>query len=91
MDRVTQKQLENLVQRLNRCAGTPETKYTKTASGYKANPNHYYIQGAYGGWKLEQVANEGGGAHDPIPMGFVSKRCCYELVDAFRRGMEVAS
>jgi hypothetical protein len=88
--RVTKKQLESKIEYLNKVAGTPETGHRQLEDGtWRSNPNHYYLQGAYGGWKLEQKCNTGGGANDPISMGFVSKRECYELVAAYIRGIEV--
>ena len=88
--RVTKKQLESKIEYLNKVAGTPETGFRLLKDGtWRSNPNHYYLQGAYGGWKLEQTCGNHGGANDPISMGFVSKRECYELVAAYIRGIEV--
>tara|TARA_R110002012_G_C11517080_1_gene599048 strand:- start:193 stop:468 length:276 start_codon:yes stop_codon:yes gene_type:complete len=88
MARITIRQLENLVERLNKKTNSPLTSYTRTSDGQlKPNANHYYIAQAYGGTKLEQMC-QGGGSHNPLSMGFVSKRECFQLVDAYLRGME---
>lgn len=81
--RITNKQLEMLVDRLNETRGTPKEPWTRTDSGLKANVNNYHIDSAYGGVRLVQHMNEGGGIHVISTNGFGTKR---EL-DTFLRGM----
>ena len=89
MTRTTQKDLEGLVNRLNRITGNNEQPYGKDANGrFKANIGSYLLDGAYGGWKLAQSDNEGGGQRNPIYMGYVSKRECYNMIHAYIQGIE---
>ena len=47
--RVTDKDLEIAVNRLNKLAGTPLTSYTKLkSSAYKPNARNYHLDWAYG-------------------------------------------
>ncbi len=90
MYRINIKQIEKLIDRLNETAGTPKSAYTKNSDGRLVpNPDHFYLAQAYGGCKLEQIC-KGGGARDPISMGFVTKRECFDLVSAYLNGMESA-
>jgi hypothetical protein len=50
----------------------------------------YYAQGAYGGWKLVQIVNEGGGER-AITAGYTTRRELYALIHAYREGMHAAS
>ena len=59
MNRVTRKDLDNVVARINRMAGDP------------VHP--YRISGAYGGWSLRRSV-EGGGEVDPLRSGYVPVR-----------------
>ena len=86
--RITIKDLEGAVDRLNRVSGTPETPYTKTKDGkYKPNPGNFHLSGAYGGYQVMQMC-ESGGASCPIGAGHVPKRECYETLHAFIKGVE---
>jgi hypothetical protein len=46
----------------------------------------YTLTGAYGGWQLQQVLNEGGGVR-AITQGYGTKREVYHLIHAYREGM----
>lgn len=88
--RTTQKDLENVVTRINRIAGTPATYSDKQPDGkFKANIGHYHLDGAYGGWKLSQVVNEGGGIRN-ITHGYAPKSVLYDQMQAFLSGLEAA-
>jgi len=91
MYRITIKDLENGIARLNRLAGTPETPYTKHANGkWTPNPGNYHLSGAYSGYQVMQMVNEGSGASCPIGAGHVPKRECYETLHAFINGFEAS-
>ena len=49
----------------------------------------YHVLGAYGGWQLAQIVNEGGGIRTIT--GYGTKRETYLLVQAYREGMGAAS
>ncbi len=92
MQRITEKQLESLVERLNKVTNSPLTPYTKQADGkFKANPGNYHWGWAYGGVKLVRMGNEGGGLSDGdvLGTGFGTKREVYNALHSFFRGMEV--
>lgn len=96
MNRITQKQLEAVVERINRATGSPLATYTKSENperdgrAYIPNIGNYHLDGAYGGWKLVRMANGSGGMHS-ITSGFVPKRELYELMQAMLTGMEMTA
>jgi len=83
--RVTEKQLETLVKRINEAAGTPLEPYVNVAGKFTAQVGNYHLSGAYGGWKLEQITNAQGGTRD-ITYGYVPKRDLYEQLQAILTG-----
>ena len=88
--RITRKDLDNVVRRLNTIAGTPQEPYIKDEAGkFKPQANCYLIGGAYGGWHLEQMSSIEGctGIRTPISMGYVSKRECYNAIQAYISGI----
>jgi hypothetical protein len=78
--RITQKDLEAVLKRINSNAGFEGEKLYST-------PGAYCLDGAYGGWKLAQYVNEHGGQRD-ITCGFCSKKELYYNMQAFLSGME---
>ena len=86
--------LTGLVDRLNRTVGAElkayreATEVEKAAGFYSvANPGTFYLEGAYGGHKLVQVINYGGGVRDVLYCGYVSKRELYHLIAALLKGL----
>ena len=66
-NRVAEKDLENIVARINRMTGSPLTAYTKSADKpVESNIGHYHLDYAYGGVTLYRMANTaaGGGLSD---------------------------
>jgi hypothetical protein len=53
-----------------------------------ATPGAYYLQGAYGGWQLQQLVGPHGACIAIFP-GYRSKRELLELIHAFRAGIRV--
>ena len=89
--KITMRDLEGAVSTLNRITGQAPEPYTKTgACEHVANVGNYHLDGAYGGWKLNQMDNENGGARDVLSAGYVPKRELYNLVWAFIKGIEAA-
>ena len=75
MERIKQAWLENGVRNLN------------IANGFGANPKYstigaYTLDGAYGGWQLQQYCNESGGVSVVSRGGYVSKRELYDQICA---------
>jgi hypothetical protein len=85
-DRITMKMLEARVNILNTTLGCPTEYWTpcKVDGKWICNPLHFYIGQAYGGYRLEQLSNKGGGAHDISPRG--TKREVWTYVTAMIQG-----
>lgn len=79
-NRVTQKDLEDRVFRINDLLGTPFEPYGPDGE----NEGSYFIAGAYGGFSLRQKGKDGERAVIP---GFGSKRELYEKLNAFVDGI----
>ncbi len=80
MHRTTKTELNSAVRVLNEMIGATE-----------GQPGSYTLQGAYGGWQLQQVVGTGTvltGA-TAIFAGYRSKRELLELIHAFRAGIRV--
>lgn len=55
MAKVTEQDLQRVVDRINDRAGVKREAYTKESDGtYTLNPGVYMLAGAYGGWRLER-------------------------------------
>ena len=81
-NRITIKHIQNQVDILNEFTGQPKESYTKKEDGkYSSNVGCYYISQAYGGYKLEQIVNEGGGAKE-ITYYRMTKRELYYVVQS---------
>ena len=90
MNRITMRDLEATVRRINDLAGTPHTCWVKTENvnrPFTANIGCYHLSGAYGGYSLVQMVNDGGGERTIIG-GHMPKRELYERMHAFIRGLE---
>ena len=88
MERITEKKLNALCERLNKLTGSPETPYTLDGVGIRANVGNYHISHAYGGVCLHRMSNESGGVTTPLNCGHVSKRELYNAMHAFMAGFE---
>lgn len=87
MQRITDKDLEAVVKRINVATESPLSSYTKDAEGkYAANVGNYHISHAYGGVALHRMRNESGGVEDVFCCGHVPKRELYGLMHAFMKG-----
>jgi len=90
--RYTMADLNGAVRGLNRIAGFSEDEcdaplYTRGEDGKtRAMVGRYTLAGAYGGWQLQQVINEGGGVR-AITSGYGTKREVYHLINAYREGL----
>lgn len=93
MERITNKHLDGMVNRLNKITGMPLTPYGDSING-QCNPNagNYHLDYAYGGVKLVRMSMTPGctGVSEPIYMGYSTKRDCYDRIYAFIRGIETA-
>jgi hypothetical protein len=83
-NRITQKDLEAVVARINDVTGSPKEAYnleTRTS-----NIGNYHLSYAYGGVALHRMHNERGGIQD-IFHGHMPKRELYEKMQAFISGL----
>ena len=89
MERITEKQLENLCARINKATGSPETPWSRDGSGQLvSNVGNYHLSGAYGGVSLHRMASYGGGSvHDVFSCGHTTKRDLYNRMWAFLAGL----
>ncbi len=90
MERITDKNLEAVVARINAVTNSPATAYTRTADKFEANIGNYHLSHAYGGVSLHKMVGKGGGVTDVFGRGHMPKRELYDLMHAFLRGYDVA-
>lgn len=87
MNRITFDALDYLVCRINgECIGY----MTSNPHGFedpKRRVGMYVISGAYGGWELQRIVNESGGAESVFGCGHVSKRDLHGRLMAFLDGI----
>jgi hypothetical protein len=89
MNRITNKQLEAVCERINRATGSPLTPWTRGDDGrLHANIGNYHISGAYGGVQLHRMYNDGGGVEDVFRTGYGTKRELFNQMQAFLVGVE---
>jgi len=87
--RITKKTLHSRIDLLNDMFGYSREAWTKNADGqYRANPNTYVLDCAYGGYRLSQLCNTGGGERDISPRG--TARETYDWINAFIAGVNKA-
>ena len=86
--RVTRKDLDYLVTRINEITDSPQEYITTTPNGkFKANIGNYHIEGAYGGVRLSRVSTDGGGITTVSTTGFGTKKELYNWMSAFIAGL----
>ena len=94
-NRITVKNLEYLVARINDALGVPQEPYQHDADGkairdehgrLTANAGTVYLGGAYGGYRFEQMC-KGGGSRDLSSSGYCPKRELYEIGQAYLMGI----
>ena len=87
--RITKKTLQARIDMLNDMFGYSKDAWTKNTDGqFRANPNTYILDCVYGGYRLGQICNDGGGARDISPRG--TARETYEFINAFIAGVNTA-
>ncbi len=89
MDRITQKQLDSLVEELNVKTGNPTSYGSREADRFKTNVGHYHLYQAYGGVELVQTMNEGGGITVISRNGCTTKRDLYGQIRALLDGISI--
>jgi len=86
-ERITNKDLENVLSRINHIVGAKQEPWSKDSDGkYRANVGTYVLDYAYGGVRLSQLTSEGGGERDITGRG--TKKETYYRMHAFIQGLE---
>ena len=89
MNRITLKDLEAVVRRINAITNSPPEPYTKDGNGkYIANIGNYHLDGAYGGYALHRMHGESGSVTDVLRIGHTPKKDLYHAMHAFIAGLE---
>lgn len=92
MNKITEKQLKDLVTRINILTDSPLEPWSKDTDGkLRADVRNYHLDWAYGGVALRRMDTVGGGISDVLGTGFSTKRELYNQLHAFIRGMEIMS
>lgn len=89
-NQISIKLLQAQVDRLNRMTGNPLEPWIRQGDRNVAQVGNYHLDGAYGGYALEQMSNESGGVSDVFRSGHLSKRELFSRIDAFMTGIETA-
>ena len=89
MHRITKADLSAVLARINDATGNSHKPWTKQEDGrWASTPGTYVLDWCYGGVRLAQIANEGGGERDITGRG--TKRETYHRMHSFLRGLEAA-
>lgn len=98
MDRITERDLKGLEDRLNRLTNSPLTYSSECTDGEVINGSsrvinigHYHFSHAYGGVCLQRTSNTSGGVNTVLSGGHIPKRQAYNETLAFIRGVEVSN
>ncbi len=93
MERITQKDLEYLVKRINKVTSSPDIPWRrngragKRSAGFTANIGNYHLDYAYGGVQLVRMVNVSGGIETISRCCHVPKRELYYWMQAFLAGL----
>lgn len=93
-NRITEKQLQHLVNRINDVMGTPLTMFPAdyaTNRDQGRNEGHYCLNFANGGVSLHQVGKltrNGQGERDTLECGHTTRRDLFNQMHAYLRGAE---
>ena len=88
-NRITQSDLGYLVDRINTVTESPAEPYDMSKEvGSRTNINNYHLDYAYGGVKLVQMANSGGGIRVISTGGYGTKRELHQWLQAYLVGLE---
>jgi len=89
MTRITDRDIEQGLQRLNELAARPLQAYAKDAAGLSySQVGNFHHSAAYGGYQLVEMWNEHGGIHNHG--GFGTKRELLTRINAMIDGLGAA-
>lgn len=88
MNRITIKDLNSVCKRLSVITKTPDVPYKRNAEGrLVAQVGCYFIDEAYGGYKLMQMTSDGGSCREVLATGFTTKANLYQAIHAYMSGL----
>jgi hypothetical protein len=87
--RISQSDLQYKIDTINELLGYYKKPYSNTYNKIRANKGTFYISKAYGGYRIEQICNEGGGCRDISYRG--TKKECYFYAKGIIEGIEQAN
>lgn len=88
--RITDRMLEHRIAELNRLTGNAPAPWSHVDGKMRANIGTYYLDAAYGGVNLAQMATDGGGITCPLGQGVRPKRELYGQIEAMITGLKLA-
>lgn len=84
--RISQSDLQYKIDTINELLGYNKKPYSSKDGKLKANKGTFYVGQAYGGYRIEQICNEGGGCRDISYRG--TKKECYFYAKGIIEGIE---
>ena len=75
-ERITRKKLESQIRYLNELTGNPVTPWAENEESGEWEPQAYayVLDGAYGGFELQQMCRTGSGCTEPLNTGHIPAR-----------------
>jgi hypothetical protein len=91
MSRVTKRNLEGLVERINKITNSPLVPWRRNNDGrLRANIGNFHLSGAYGGYAVHRMVTDGGGIEVAFGGGYAPKRELWELGQAYINGLQAS-
>lgn len=87
MQRITDKDLLAVVDRINHLTNSSPVSYIETDGELRACIGNYHLSYAYGGVNLHRMHSSGGGITTPIGCGHTTKRDLYNRMQAYIAGL----
>ena len=89
--RITQKDLENLVDRINDITGHDRKPYNHDKPGCNPNAGVYHLDYAYGGVSLDRMSlKQGCTGISTVTTGYDTKKDLYNKIQAILTGLEMS-
>ena len=88
MEKITVKNLDQIVDAINRDQHTPLKTWTRVDGKLIPNARNYHLDSAYGGYALYQHGISGSGARDVFQLGHMPKRQLHDLLRAYQAGLK---
>jgi hypothetical protein len=85
--RIIRSLLDAKAATLNSMTKSPAEPYRTVDGKAVANKGNYHISGAYGGYCLHRMCNEGGGVSDVFDCGHITAKQLAALMSAYMSGL----